>query len=99
MRSSSAKLEYLIQFVGQWPDDEKALVRPAIQQYEATATSSGTGSSAGFEPWVALVHTLDSGRRYYTAHRLEHERVVTAESAAQLAEKIASHLSIASQAA
>jgi hypothetical protein len=99
MRSPSTPLQHLIQFVGQWPDEEKALVRPAIQEHEATATSSSTGASVGFEPWVALVHTLDSGQRYYTAHRLEHERVVTASSALELAEKIATHTGGVAQAA
>ncbi len=98
MHSSTPSLDHLIQFVGQWPDDEKALVRPAIQQHEATA-ASGTGASAGFEPWVALVHTLESGQRYYTAHRLEHERVVTASSATELADKIATHPGVTAQAA
>lgn len=85
--SSPGTFEKAIDFVGQWPRDERSRVRGAIACYEAAA-SSGSRGYGEYEPWVALVHTLGDGDRYYTAHRLEHDRVVTASSAEHLAQRI-----------
>lgn len=86
MPPSRGTFDKAIDFVGQWSRDERTRVRGAIACYEAAAAA---GARYGeYEPWVALVHTLGEGDRYYTAHRLEHDRVVTASSAEHLAQRI-----------
>lgn len=78
-----------VQFVGQWNPDERHLIFNVISRVERSITGGENGTADPWEPWVALLHTLREDDRYYTAHRLQHDRVVVARSAEELANKIA----------
>ncbi len=86
--SETAHPDELVQFIGAWERADRALIFDVIQRVEH-AIAGSTSNGALWEPWVALQHVLHQDDCYFTAHRLQQDKVVVARSAQDLAEKIA----------
>lgn len=85
--SSTTQSIQPVQFVGAWETDDRTLILNVIRRVECAISGSGA-SRDPWEPWVALQHVLDQDDCYFTAHRLQHDKVVVARSAQELANKI-----------
>lgn len=73
----------LVYFEGEWPCDERELIETAAREAEADHSPPGGPGS----PWVIIRKDLDFGT-FYLASRFWETRVLSEESAPELADQI-----------
>jgi hypothetical protein len=75
----------LVHFEGNWSTDETDLIQGAVAEAEAASWPSSVQSGAA--PWIATCHD-EGATPMYAASRTGVSRVLSAQSADALAEKI-----------
>ena len=84
MSSSPHRSDALVRFDGAWTDEDRLLVRRAIERLEAPPMTAPASASLA---WLCVRHVRESGA-FYFAHWLRRPLVLTARTAQELADKI-----------